>query len=234
MGEIQAAAEIIKMGAQSVQGLVKGVGSLFGGGKRRREERAAMREYNTLKNRYATLDTSNVYSGMENTMEDLTVNTQQADFLAQQQQQGLSNTMSGLAGAARGSGIAALAQAMANQQSQNLQGASASIGQQERQNQILAAQQASRIQELEGKGELASRDAKRETTTTLLGMAQQRVAKAKEARAAARADLIGGIGAAVGGIAGNDLAKGEDSNIMGFFNKFKKVDTPISTSGTGF
>ena len=58
-----------------------------------------------FENPYADLQTS-----FENPYEDLTVNTQEADMLAQQQQQSLANTMSNLQGAAGGSGIAALAQ----------------------------------------------------------------------------------------------------------------------------
>ena len=89
----------------------------------------------------------NFASQMENTAEDLTVNTQQADMMAQQQQQGLSNTLGSLKGAAGGSGIAALAQSLAGAQNQNLQAASASIGQQESANQAQAASQGQAIQQ---------------------------------------------------------------------------------------
>ncbi|MDG1858822.1 MAG: hypothetical protein P8I94_06960 [Emcibacteraceae bacterium] len=143
---------------------------------------------------FENLDTSNVYSNMENTMEDLTVNTQAADFQAQQQQQGLSNTLNSLQGAAGGSGIAALAQSLANQQANNLQSASASIGQQERSNQMAAAQQASNIQSMEAQGELISRNAENEKVSTLLGMSQQRLGAANAARAKATDQLVGGIG----------------------------------------
>ena len=88
----------------------------------------------------------NFASQMENTAEDLTVNTQQAEFMAQQQQQGLSNVLGSMRGAAGSSGIAALAQTLAGQQNQNLQAASASIGQQEAANARLAAQQGANIQ----------------------------------------------------------------------------------------
>lgn len=89
----------------------------------------------------------NFASQMENTAEDLTVNTQQADMLAQQQQQGLSNTLGSLKGAAGSGGIAALAQSLAGAQNQNLQAASASIGQQESANQAQAASQGQAIQQ---------------------------------------------------------------------------------------
>ena len=81
----------------------------------------------------------NKFEGMENAFEDLTVNTQQAEFEAQQNQQQQANIMSSMAGAAGGSGIAALAQSMANQGAMQAQKASASIGSQEAANQKLAA-----------------------------------------------------------------------------------------------
>ena len=88
---------------------------------------------------------------MENTMEDLTVNTQQADFVNQQQQAGMANTMDKLSGAAGGSGIAALAQSLINQQTANAQAASASIGAQESQNQMAERSQAGQLQMQEKK-----------------------------------------------------------------------------------
>ena len=127
-------------------------------------------------------------------MEDLTVNTQQADFMAQQQQQGMANTMGALQGAAGGSGIAALAQAMANQQNTNLQQASASIGQQEARNQMAAAQQGAQIQQLQAQGEADVQAREQARTETLLGMSQSRLAAANQARQQATEQLIGGVG----------------------------------------
>ena len=101
----------------------------------------------------------NFSSRMQNTAEDLTVNTQQAEFQAQQQQQGLANTMGSLRSSAGGSGIASLAQAMAGQQSQNLQQSSASIGMQESQNAQMAAQQAARIQQMTAQESSANQSA---------------------------------------------------------------------------
>ncbi|MAN60860.1 MAG: hypothetical protein CMI60_02830 [Parvibaculum sp.] len=82
----------------------------------------------------------NQMEGMENAFEDLTVNTQQAEFEAQQNQQMQANIMSQMSGAAGGSGIAALAQSMANQGALQAQKASASIGAQEADNQKKAAE----------------------------------------------------------------------------------------------
>ena len=74
--------------------------------------------------------------------EALTIRAEQElELAAQQQNQGLSNIMGSMKQAAGGSGVAALAQSLANQQSQNAQAASASIGSQEASNQAAAARQ---------------------------------------------------------------------------------------------
>ncbi len=88
--------------------------------------------YAGMENKFA--GQKNAFEGMENAMEDLTVNTQQAEFEAQQNQQMQANIMSEMSGAAGGSGIAALAQSMANQGALQAQKAAASIGAQEADN----------------------------------------------------------------------------------------------------
>ena len=65
---------------------------------------------------------------MENTMEDLTVNQQQAEFTKQNNMQNQANIMGQMRGAAGSSGIAALAQSLSNKGSLQAQQASASIG----------------------------------------------------------------------------------------------------------
>ena len=165
-----------------------------------------------MKNEYKNLDTSNLaagvrnpYQNLENTFEDITVNQQQAQFEAQQGQQSRANIMQGLQGAAGGSGIASLAQAMANQGQLSTQKASASIGLQEAQNQQMAAQQGARNQQLEGQGEMyaeqmrqqgaeAGRGLDWQKTSTMYGMSQQRTATANEARRQAKADQMAAVG----------------------------------------
>ena len=192
---------------QAVGGLTSIASGIIGGGKRRREQRAAEKELAINKARYENLDTSNLAANMENTFEDLTVNTQAADFAAQQQNQALANTMSGMSSAAGGSGIAALAQAMAGQQSQNAQRAAASIGAQESANQQAAAQGAANVQSAQIAGAQASREAEAAKTETLLGMSQQRKAAADQARAQATQAITSGIGNVIGG-AGSMAAGG--------------------------
>ena len=179
-------------------GLLQMGASLIGGKKRRVESAKADAEFAAARRRFEGMDTSNVYANLENTMEDLTVNTQAADFAAQQQQAALANTMGAMQGAAGGSGIAALAQAMAGQQSQNLQQASMSIAEQEQANQMAARQQASQLQMAEAAGaqEKQVRDAQK--AEALLGMAQGRKQAADISVADATAQLMGGIGQVMG------------------------------------
>ena len=192
---------MIPMGAimSGVQGIAGIAGGLIGSGKRKREQRAAQAEFNRRKDQFEMQDTSNLYTNLENVYEDLTVNQQQAEFTQRAQQQSMANTMSGMQGAAGGSGIAALAQAMANQASQNAERAGISIGQQERSNQAAQMQQAAQNQLLERKGEGQSRAAELNKVSTLMGMAGQRLGAANEARAAGKQAILGGVGNILGG-----------------------------------
>ena len=186
----------IMSGVQGVAGIASG---LIGAGKRKREQRAAQAEFDTRKSQFEGLDTSNLYSNLENVYEDLTVNQQQAEFTNRAQQQSMANTMDTMQGAAGGSGIAALAQAMANQGSQNAERAGISIGRQERSNQAAQMQQASQNQLLERQGEGQSRVAELNKVSTLMGMSGQRLGAANEARAAGKKAILGGVGNIVGG-----------------------------------
>ena len=82
---------------QAVGGVVKTIGRLFGGGKRRREQRRARAELQREKQEFQNLDVSNPYADITNPYQNLTVNTQAADFAAQQTAQGSANIMSNLA-----------------------------------------------------------------------------------------------------------------------------------------
>ncbi len=107
----------------------------------------AQNVYADAQNMYAGLE--NMYEGMENRFEDMTVDMRAADFQAQQGAQQRANILQSLRGAAGTSGVAGLAQAMANQGQIQAQQIAAGIGQQERQNQMLAAQEGSRIDQLQ-------------------------------------------------------------------------------------
>tara|TARA_Y100000593_G_scaffold63253_1_gene116944 strand:- start:10364 stop:11509 length:1146 start_codon:yes stop_codon:yes gene_type:complete len=146
------------------------------------------------KNTFEGLDTKfeNQFAGMENmykqmdeidtqnVYEDLTVNQQQAQFQAQQGAQQRANIMQNLQGAAGGSGIAGLAQAMANQGQLATQAASASIGEQESRNQMLRAQGEENIrrqqqarQEMIARGGMDIQQMERQGATTAEQMRQQ-------------------------------------------------------------
>jgi len=189
------------MGAimSGVQGIAGIAGGLIGSRKRKKEQRAAQADFNRRKGQFEDLDTSNLYTNLENVYEDLTVNQQQAEFTNRAQQQSMANTMDTMQGAAGGSGIAALAQAMANQGSQNAERAGISIGQQERSNQAAQMQQASQNQLLERQGEGQSRAAELNKVSTLMGMSGQRLGAANEARAAGKKAILGGVGNILGG-----------------------------------
>jgi len=203
----------LQLGAAAVGGALKGIagiaGGLIGGRKRRREQAAAQRELDAAKSSFAAIDTSNPYKNVTNTFEDLTVNTQAADFAAQQQNQGLANIMGGLAGSAGGGGVAALAQSLANQQSASAQQAAASIGAQESQNQKLAAQGEQQAQMQRAQGEALSRQMQFKKSEKQMDMASQRLESAKAARAAATSSIMGGIGS----IAGAGIAAGKEGGL---------------------
>jgi hypothetical protein len=171
--------------------------SLHGIGKRRDEQKAAREEMEKMKSRYEKLDTSNLYANvsnqfenMENAFEDLTVNKQQAEFERNMAQQQQANIMQQMGGAAGASGIASLAQAMANQGLIQAQRAGASIGAQESQIGIRRAAEASRLQTLERRGEQIAE----KKTGTLFGMSQERLAGANEAIRMAKEQQLSAVG----------------------------------------
>ena len=100
-----------------------------------------------LQNQFAGLE--NMYEGMENRFEDMTVDMRAADFQVQQGRQQRANILQGLRGAAGTSGVAGLAQSLANQGTLQTQQIAAGISQQERQNQLLSAQEGARIDQLQ-------------------------------------------------------------------------------------
>lgn len=232
--------EPISLVAQAVPGIIKGIGSLFGGRKRRREERRARSQYNRQMSAFQNFqfdnafeNLTNPYEDVENELEDLRIATQASEFEAQQQQQGLAQTLDALRGAGGGTGAAAIAQALAQQQSRNQQQIAARIEEQEIANERLAAQNAQQlsltragadmnIQQAQAQGAMAVQDREFDKTGTLLGMAQQRYATAQQARAQATADLGGmfgsvatlGVGAAAGA-----LGEGAQKFVGGIFGK---------------
>ena len=186
---------IIGAGLSLLGGAFGAIGANKAKREAERKEAESRKEMNRLKNIYSNLDTSNPFLNMENVMEDLTINQKQAEFEKEQFQQSQSNILGSLKGAAGSSGVAALAQSLAQQGQLAAQKSSASIGQQESQNQKLERQMAGQIQEKEIQGEMYSRNLERDKYSTLLGMSQQETAAyGQQAQAAdtAKWDAISG------------------------------------------
>jgi len=207
-----------------IGGAIQALGAYDWGGKRKKATQKAQGEFDAMKEQFMGQkfenlygDVSNPYANMQNTMEDLTVNQQQAQFEAQQGQQTRANIMDSMRGAAGSSGVAGLAQAMANQGAQQAQRASASIGQQEAANQRAAAQEAGKLQTMERQGAFKAdmtrrsgaeqaRSLKQSRENTLMAMSADRLASAEQAQQAGKDAMWAGIGSAAGDIAGGLIA----------------------------
>ena len=190
----------IIVGVAAASGLTKIGMALAGRKKRIAEQKAANKELQQRRDAYEQLDTSNPYLNMENTMEDLTVNQQQAQFqkdMAQQQQANMLGSIQ-----QGGSFNAGNIQAMVNAGSNQARQASASIGQQEAQNQRAERSMAGQIQAKERAGEVYSRGQKKDKTETLFGMAMQRSKESDEARQRASDMVASGVGDIVGAVGG--------------------------------
>tara|TARA_R110001606_G_C15194478_1_gene630901 strand:- start:86 stop:829 length:744 start_codon:yes stop_codon:yes gene_type:complete len=201
-------------------GVAKGLMGYDWGGKRRKALAASREKFEKQKDVFRGLDTSNAYAdienkykGMENPFEDMKVNTQQAEFEKQMFQQSQANTLNTLRSSAGGSGVAGLAQAMSNQAMTQAQKTAASIGKQEARNKLLAAQQASKIEQLErrgadqqqqlvAKGQLSSMQMEQSKQATLLGMDAQSVQGAQAAVQAGNKMMMSGISDVIGGVSG--------------------------------
>lgn len=189
-------ASALGSGAQGLVGIASG---MIGSGARQREQRSAQGEYDRNMARFNNLDTSNIYANQQNMYEDSIVNQKEAEFTRAQNMQSQANIMGSMNQAAGGSGIAAMAQALANEATSAAQSASVSIGNQEAANQSNFQAAATNIQNQKLAGEESSREAEREKTTTLLGMSQNRLGAANAARAAATSAIVGGVGTMMGG-----------------------------------
>jgi len=133
---------------------------LSGGAERRREQQAAQADLHSqmakwedtkMKNPYAGV--KNPYADMENVYEDQTVDLKAAEFQKEQAQQNSADILANMKGAAGGSGVAGLAQVLANQGAKQAKQAAADIGRQEQANQARALGESGRLQQLDREGE---------------------------------------------------------------------------------
>ncbi len=157
-----------------------------------------------FKNPYA--DMKNQFAGMENFYEDMQVDMRAANFQKEQGQQQRANIMQTLRGAAGSSGVAGLAQAMANQGQLQTQQIAAGISQQERQNMMMSRQGAMTLQQMErqgaGQADMTERggaamvqSAEMGRQSTLLGIEYGGMAGANAGVQSAYANQMAGFGA---------------------------------------
>ena len=155
-GDVQMAEPLTMAGAALISGGIQVIGSIFGSGRRRRAERQAQQDQARLQRKLSTLEASrqqitNPYSGvsnlsglaqdlsssLSNPYANLSVATQAAEIQIEQADISLANTLDTIRSTGAGAGGAtALAQAAL----QSKKGVSASIEQQEANNERLRAQ----------------------------------------------------------------------------------------------
>jgi len=197
-------------------GVIQGATSIIGGiqerKRLRRENKRAQGQYREMRDDLKSLEITNPYKDLnttfENTFEDLTVNQQQAQFQAQQGQQARANLLSNLRSAAGGSGIAGLAQVLANQQQVQGQQISASIGQQEAANQRASAQGAMNVQRMTqqaqetiGYGDYLRQQNENQRQMNLIDLQAGRQQAQRDFRGAMQAQnqkMMGGVGSILG------------------------------------
>ena len=189
------------------------VGSVIGAKSARKAQRKAEKEAKKAKKAldrrmkdFQSMDTSNPYLNMENVMEDLTIDQRASQFQKEQFQQSQANILDNLRGAAGGSGVAALAQQLAQSGQLASQQSAIDIGKQERANQMAERSETARLKGLEIQGEYQQRQDEQYKTETLLGMAQQQYAakqgQVEQAKQARMDAITGGIQNAAGMFAG--------------------------------
>lgn len=206
----------VALGVAVVGGTMKLIQASQDRKARKEEQRRANAELAKRTAAFEALEVTNPYENLENVYEDLTINQQQAEFTAQQNMQSQANTMEGMRQAAGGSGVAGLAQAMANQGQIAAQKASTSIGQQEQANQMAAAKGESARQSAVASGEVGRQGRQKTLTGDLLEMSMGRKTAADDARSAAATQAMQGTSEIIGGV--TDWGQGNIDQGGNFFN----------------
>ena len=236
---------LAQIGLAVAPGLISAAGSLYGRKARKKEQKKARQEFKDAKKAFESIEYVNPYANLqdqyaglqnpygENVYEDLTVDTQAADYLREQQQQSQANLMQQFRGAAGGSGVASLAQSLSNVANQQARQSSIEIAKQERANQLARVQgeQARRVGEfgfemmkaqsrqelglLKAQGEDYRKRQEDARTAALYGLAIDRKTAADQARQTARSQFFSGLGSAVGGVAGLYAPGGMRANMLG-------------------
>ena len=188
---------------------------LFGIGKKKKKELAAATAtaeaaLAPVMQQYQDSEYVDPYASMENVYEDLTVNTQQAEFQKQMALQQQADTLDALRSTAGASGAAGLAQVLSGSFARQQQEASASIGEQERKNQLLSLKGAEQLQRLQAEGQLAGQAFEQQKLENILQFKMADVAAALGAETTYQQQLfdVGGqvldlVGDVAGSFAGN-------------------------------
>jgi hypothetical protein len=205
------------LSGNAISGGIKAIGSLFGGRRRRRREKAARKAFQNELSAYRNMEITNPYDNLENPYEELRnelsnleVSTEAADFQAQQRQQSLAQGLDAFRGAAGGTGVASLAQALAQEQRKSMQGIAADIAKQETMNTRLQAQGAQQLglagaragvdlQKLEGMGATEQQRQQIARQEGLMGITAGEYSAASKARSDATSALTSGLGKMFGG-----------------------------------
>ena len=132
--------------------------------------------------------------------EDLTINQREAQFTKQADMQNQANILATLRQTAGASGIAALAQTLANQGGLNAQKAAALIGRQETANQKLAREEALRLQNAERKGETLSRQLEFDVISGQMGLTGDALANAQRSWRVNQQGALGDLSTTLGGV----------------------------------
>ena len=225
---------------------------LFGAGKARRDSRrrdaearerlAEAREaynaieftnpYEGITNPYEGIQSQ--FTGMENVYEEPQVNTQAADFMREQSQQQQANILQNLRGVAGGSGVAGLAQQVANIGTEQARRASIDIARQEQASETRRRGEASRIDSLQRqdaqridmlqrqgayqadmlqrKGDMYVQQQEQNRIASLYGLSADRQTATSQALNAAQSEFsssLGNLGSAIaGGVASGAFGSG--------------------------
>jgi len=147
------------------------------------------------------LDTSNPYTNLENSLEDVTVNLKEAEMQRDMLAQSQANTLDQLRQGAGTSGIAALATALAQRGDLQAQKIGAQVGKQEAAINLAAAKQAQANQTAERQGEVMSRQMEFGKLESQMGIDLQLLANATAQQAGLTEQKNTGLNAllAVGG-----------------------------------
>ena len=161
-----------------------GVGAIAKGIKKRRQDRLAaeaefdarIKEYE--ESQFQELDPDDYQQ--ENIMEDLTVDTEAADYARDQFMQQQANIMDVYRGVAGSSGIAGLAQTLSNQAAKQAKESRVNIAQQLAENKKLRLAEESRIKQQERQmridNALGKRQFEADKMSTMIGVASQKIA----------------------------------------------------------